>query len=134
MPTTEKLEQGIADAEEAGAGGAVGSSGCKTRNPYLKEMAGRTGAPPHYQRGRRGEHRTAGKGFVEAENGFYAFHGKGFTFAGSQGFVDGGGQLHQMRPSQGKGISIPHYFTSIFTQIKRSAGQSAICVRCLPIR
>lgn len=78
---------------------------------------------PHYQRGCRGEHCTAVKGFER--NGVLYFHGKGFYLAGSQGFVNEGSQYTQSGKPERKGISIALFHFHV-TQIKRSAGQSAV--------
>lgn len=94
MPTTEKLKQEIADAEKKLAQERSRLQRLENRKSYYEKGAQEeTGAPLHYQRGCRGEHCTAGKGFER--NGVLCFYGKDFCFAGSQGFVDGNGQCTQ---------------------------------------
>ena len=109
--------------KEAGAGAQQAPAAAKPEILLREGRQEETGTPPHYQRGCRGEHCTAGKGFER--NGVLCFYGKGFCFAGSQGFVDGGGQCTQSGKPERKGISIALFHFHV-TQIKRSAGQSAV--------
>ena len=56
MPTTEKLKQEIADAEKKLRRSAAGLQRLENRKSYYeKGRQEETGAPPHYQRGCRGE-------------------------------------------------------------------------------
>ena len=94
MPTTEKLKQEIADAEKKLAQERSRLQRLENRKSYYeKGDRKKLVAPPYYQRGCRGEHCTAGKGFER--NGVLCFYGKDFCFVGSQGFVDGSGQCTQ---------------------------------------